>query len=162
MRRVRCGESMNRRFPLAEPHSSLVTYISYDMLGDDPPMISQTTSPLIIAQTRLRRTKIFPLRWKLLIITSLVAALFNAGGLRALAYWTEAGTTPAGVSNPAAVSYYAIFRVTIIPLVIIALACVFVYRHTARRRKLQAALTALFAIVLTLGALFAARMVLNF
>jgi hypothetical protein len=42
------------------------------------------------------------------------------------------------------------------------LACIFVYRHTARRRKLQAALTALFALVLTLAALSASPMFISF
>jgi hypothetical protein len=95
-------------------------------------------------------------RWKLLIITSLVAALVNAGGMRSLAYWMTGGATTERAVSPA----------VIIGLVIIALvttlACIFVYRHTARRRKLQAALTALFALVLTLAALFASRVSIGF
>jgi hypothetical protein len=91
-------------------------------------------------------------RWKLLIITSLVAALTNTGGMRALAYWMTGVTTP-----PTPAQTGALAGVIIIPLVFTTLACVFVYRHTARRRKLQAALTALFALVLTFAALFVAR-----
>jgi hypothetical protein len=127
------------------------------MLGGDPPLLSQTTSPNIITQTRLRRT-FFPLRWKLLIITSLVAALVNAGGMRAFAYWSEGGAT---TQSAAAVPPGTLFGLAIYALVT-TLACVFIYRHTARRRKLQAALTALFAVVLTLAALFASRLFLNF
>lgn len=126
------------------------------MLGGDPPLLSQTTSPNIIAQTRLRRTKFFPLRWKLLIITSLVAALFNAGGMRALAYWVSGSTTQRGMSSG------AMSGLIVIPLVVTTLACIFVYRHTARRRKLQAALTAIFALALTLAALFGSHLFINF
>lgn len=92
------------------------------------------------------------MRWKLLIITSLIAALVNAGGMRALAYWMAGSSTPSG-----ALALGALAPVALVPLVFITLACVFVYRHTARRRKLQAALTALFALVLTFAALFASR-----
>jgi hypothetical protein len=96
-------------------------------------------------------------RWKLLIITSLVAALVNAGGVCALAYWTTGSEMPPGASPRGAVA-----GVILIPLVFTTLACIFVYRHTARRRKLQAALTALFALVLTFASLFASRVFLNF
>jgi uncharacterized membrane protein len=87
-----------------------------------------------------------PVRWKLLIITSLVAALINAGGMRALVYWMKA--TPLS-EQPEVLS-----GLIIIPLVVTTLACIFVYRHTARRRKLQGALIALFALVMTVAALF--------
>jgi hypothetical protein len=97
-------------------------------------------------------------RWKLLIITSLVAALINAGGMRALAYWLTGGDglTPLDVPQ-----LRLIFAFTSIPLIVTTLACVFVYRHTARRRKMQAALVALFALVLTSAVIFASRMFLN-
>jgi hypothetical protein len=91
-------------------------------------------------------------RWKLLIITSLVAALSNAGGMRALAYWTGSATPPGASSPPGALAGFIL-----VPLACTTLACIFVYRHTARRRKLQAALTVLFALVSTFAALLAAR-----
>jgi Ca2+/Na+ antiporter len=96
-------------------------------------------------------------RWKLLIITSLVAALVNTGGMHALAYWTTGIVIAPGAPRPAVLA-----RVAVIPLVLITLACIFVYRHTARRRKLQATLTALFSLVLTCAALFVSWMFLNF
>jgi hypothetical protein len=83
-------------------------------------------------------------RWKLLIITSLVAALINTGGMRALAYWMVDNSECFPTPGPA-----AIFSVLAVPILFITLACIFVYRHTARRRKLQVALTALFALFLT-------------
>jgi hypothetical protein len=112
-------------------------------------------------QTSLRRRgwegHYCPVRWKLLIITSFVAALINAGGAQTLAYWMMGGATPLRAPTPGVVA-----GVTIIPLIFTTLACIFVYRHTARRRKLQAALTALFTLVLTFAALVASRMFLSF
>ena len=87
------------------------------------------------------------MRWKLLIITSLVAALLSAGGMHALIYWTTAYVTPLS-QQP-----YVIAGLFILPFVVATLASIFVYRHTARRRKLQATLTALLSIILTVGAL---------
>ena len=95
------------------------------------------------------------MRWKLLIITSLVAVLASAGGSLALAYWSNGLAGRLGVRDP------VFGGVVLVPLVLVTLASVFVYRHTARRRKLQAALTALLSIILTLAALFAAQMFLK-
>jgi hypothetical protein len=121
------------------------------MLGGAPPLLSKSTSPTV---SKFARDEGYfcPVRWKLLIITSIVAALLNAGGMRALAHWGLAFITPPGAMLPGLSA-----RGAVVPLLFTALACVFVYRHTARRRKLQAALTALFALVLTLAALFLAR-----
>ena len=91
------------------------------------------------------------MRWKLLIIASLAAALIGAGGVRLLVYWTD------GLTKPISAQPTLLAGSIIIPLVFAVLASVFVYRHTARRRKLQAALTALLSLVLTLAALFAAQ-----
>ena len=44
----------------------------------------------------------------------------------------------------------------LLPIATTAFASIFVYRHTARRRKLQAVLTAILAILLTLGFFIAA------
>jgi hypothetical protein len=94
------------------------------------------------------------LRWKLLIITSLVATLINTGGMYLVAYLMNA--------------YLTLLRGTIrmdagllfILLVVTTLASIFVYRHTAQRRKLQAVLTALFSIILTFAALLTIAQVL--
>lgn len=87
------------------------------------------------------------MRWKLLIITSSVAALLSVGGMHALAYWLMKPLT--NVSEHPALS-----ADLIIPLVGGTLASIFVYRHTARRRKLQATLTAVLSITLTIITLF--------
>jgi hypothetical protein len=121
-------------------------------------VLSQTTSPNIFSPTRFWKDNFCPVRWKLLMITSLVAALVNAGGMRALAYWM----TGSAASQAAPTGPHLLAFVSLIPLVFTALAAIFVYRHTARRRKLQAALTVIFTLVLTFAALFAARMFFRF
>ena len=85
------------------------------------------------------------MRWKILIITSLVAALISAGGMHALLYWMNASLSH--------LSEQPYLLTGIIPLAVATLAGFFVYRHTARRRKLQAALTALISIILTVAAI---------
>ncbi|HYO99237.1 MAG TPA: hypothetical protein VER76_03400 [Pyrinomonadaceae bacterium] len=88
------------------------------------------------------------MRWKLLIITSLIAALLNAGGVYLFAYLLNAYLTRlrGTIGMEAAL--------LLVPLVVSTLAGIFVYRHTARRRKLQATLTSLaslvFAVILLL------------
>ena len=83
------------------------------------------------------------MRWKLLIAASLLAAAASAGSFYAAWYYLLA---PWGSPWAAALSLLA-------PLGAITYAAVFVYRHTPRRRQLQAAATALLASILTLAAL---------
>jgi hypothetical protein len=87
------------------------------------------------------------LRWKLLIAASLLAAAAGAAALYAAWYFL---LVPRGGRQAplwaAAVSLLA-------PIGAIVYAAVFVYRHTPRRRQLQAAATALLASLLTLAAL---------
>jgi hypothetical protein len=88
------------------------------------------------------------LRWKLLIIASILAALIGAGTFFAVAYI---------ILDPARnlrVPIWLTAATLIVPLAATVYACIFVYRHTARRRTLQAILTALLALLLTLTALF--------
>ncbi|MDQ3907739.1 MAG: hypothetical protein M3268_05280 [Acidobacteriota bacterium] len=89
------------------------------------------------------------MRWKLLVITSLAAAVVGAGLCITLASFVFQTFLHPGppLWLPAAM--------LVLPLASITYAAVFVYRHTARRRKLQAALTALISLVLTSAALFA-------
>jgi hypothetical protein len=93
------------------------------------------------------------LRWKLLVITSLAAAVLGAGLFVALA------------SILSAYELRPPFRLGVatllLPLASITYATIFVYRHTARRRKLQASLTALLSLLLTACALFASDVVVR-
>ena len=86
------------------------------------------------------------MRWKLFIAASLLAAAVGAGVCYAAARYLlpAAGLDGSGWS-PALTLLF--------PAAAIAYASVFVYRHTARRRALQAAATALLASLLALAAL---------
>jgi purine-cytosine permease-like protein len=84
------------------------------------------------------------MRWKLLLIASLVATLVGAGAPLGIVF---------GLSGPAhqlVEPDIFILSTLLIPVAAIAGAGFFVYRHTARRRRLQAALTVLIATLLTL------------
>ncbi len=82
------------------------------------------------------------MRWKLLVIVSLVATIAGLGvslGLTLLALRTGVRFN---LAHPAVVAAELIMPVA-------ALAGgIFVYRHTARRRKLQAGLTAVLTLIL--------------
>jgi amino acid transporter len=88
-------------------------------------------------------------RWKLLIIASLAAVLAGAGGSAGLLYLLTGRAAPAGRAG------WLVLVALLLPLAAIAFATIFVYRHTARRRKLQAAATALASLALTLAAYLA-------
>ena len=86
------------------------------------------------------------MRWKLLIAASLAAAAAGAG-----ACWAaERFLLPGGFAGA---PVWAASLALLAPLGANTFAAVFVYRHTARRRALQAAATALLASLLTLAAL---------
>ena len=89
------------------------------------------------------------MRWRLLIAASTAAALVGAGGCLAAAHFLPGSARPVAPPGPAAAAAF------LIPLAAVAFASVFVYRHTARRRTLQAVMTALLALLLTLSALVA-------
>jgi hypothetical protein len=87
------------------------------------------------------------LRLKLLIAASLLAAAAGSGAFYAAWYFLLA---PWGGR---AAPLWATALSLLAPLGAITYAAVFVYRHTARRRQIQAAATALLASLLTLAAL---------
>lgn len=96
------------------------------------------------------------MRWKLLLIASALATLVSAGASLALSYGLL--DSPATLRNPSATA----LSILAVPLGVISTASVFVYRHTARRRPLQAAMTAMLSAALTLalitaGSLWLAR-----
>ena len=84
---------------------------------------------------------------KLLIVASLLAAVVGVGSCFAVAFFLLAPTK--NVAPP----MWAAAASLVVPLAATAYAAVFVYRHTSRRRVLQAAATALLALLLTLTAL---------
>jgi purine-cytosine permease-like protein len=93
------------------------------------------------------------MRWKLLLIASLLATLVGAGATLGIVIGVLG--SPAQYTAPD----MAVLGTLIIPVASITFASIFVYRHTARRRKLQAMATALLAIILTLTVFIISSMV---
>jgi hypothetical protein len=85
------------------------------------------------------------MRLKLVFIASIIGALTGAGTAVAIILAIFSSLNP--IASPG-ILLGAIF---LLPLTTCLLAAVFVYRHTARRRKLQAFLTAVLAISLSLA-----------
>src|SRR5688572_12685829 len=84
------------------------------------------------------------MRLKLVIIASLLAAVVGAGASIALVLGVLAVES---LSSPGLLATSTL----LLPIAAIVFASIFVYRHTAKRRKLQAFLTALLATLLTLS-----------
>jgi integral membrane sensor domain MASE1 len=86
------------------------------------------------------------LRLKLLIVVSLVAAVVGAGVCLAVRFV---------LLDPPRIQADGWLAVAsfVVPLVAISYAAFFLYRHTARRRGLQAASAALLTLILTLAVL---------
>ena len=84
------------------------------------------------------------MRLRLVIAASLLAAIVGAGSCIALVL---------GVFSVKALSSPGLLVAStlLLPILAIIFASIFVYRHTARRRRLQAFITALLATLLTLG-----------
>jgi len=86
------------------------------------------------------------MRWKLLILASLTAAIAGVS----LALVVILGFY--GSLRDLATHDLPFILTLAIPLVVIGFAGFFVYRHTARRRKLQTALAVLLTLFLTVAA----------
>lgn len=86
------------------------------------------------------------MRLRLVLAASLLAAIVGAGSCIALVLGVFSA---AAMSNPGLL----VTSTLLLPIAAIIFASIFVYRHTARRRRLQAFLTAILATVLTLGLL---------
>jgi hypothetical protein len=86
------------------------------------------------------------MRLKLLVAVSLLASVLGAGTCIAILAFVFSSSPQ--LSPPPSLLAAATF---LLPAATIIFGSVFVYRHTARRRKLQAILTALLATVLTLS-----------
>jgi uncharacterized membrane protein len=85
------------------------------------------------------------MRLKLVLIASLLAAVIGSGTAIAIMLWRFASLKP--VYTPDSL----ILSTLVLPIAAVVLASVFVYRHTARRRKTQALLTGILAAFLSLG-----------
>jgi cytochrome bd-type quinol oxidase subunit 2 len=83
------------------------------------------------------------MRWKLFVLASAVSALSG------FALWCAIALVLFGTARELARHNWIFFFSTLIPIIIAVLAGVFVYRHTARRRKTQAVLVAILSLALS-------------
>ena len=83
------------------------------------------------------------MRWKLLVIASFAAALISCG------LWSLLVISIFGTARALARNDLLLISTAIIPLGVAAYAGVFVYRHTARRRKTQAIVAVIMALLVT-------------
>ena len=90
------------------------------------------------------------MRWKLILLTSLAAAIIS------LALWSAFAIGVYGSARAMARSDAVLLCSLIIPLAVVAYGSIFIYRHTASRRKLQLVITIWLAVVLTVAAYLAA------
>jgi cytochrome bd-type quinol oxidase subunit 2 len=92
------------------------------------------------------------MRWKLLVIASFGTAIIACG------LWSALVIGLFGTARDFARNDWLLLSSAILPLAIAAYSGVFVYRHTARRRKTQAALTVILALLFTAGTYLAASL----
>src|SRR6266480_4732286 len=85
------------------------------------------------------------MRWKLLVLVSFVAALL------ALGLWSAVVIAVFGSARVLARTDWLLLCSLLIPLGVTTYSGVFVYRHTARRRKTQAAFSVLLTLFLSVG-----------
>ena len=90
------------------------------------------------------------MRWRLLVTTSFAAAVVACG------LWSTFAIALFGSASELARHDWFLLASATGPLVFIVYAGVFAYRHTARKRKTQAMLTAILALFLTVGFYLAA------
>ena len=97
------------------------------------------------------------MRWKLLLVTSVLAAACGAGACVGLGYLLGASPSRLFPAPPDLL----VAGLLVLPAAAVVFASIFVYRHTARRRSLQAMATALFSMTLTLALLYATAFFLS-
>ena len=85
------------------------------------------------------------MRLKLVFISAIVAAVLGAGSSIAIILSASSSLKP--ITAPG----LFVLATFLLPAGATLLATIFVYRHTARRRKLQAALTAIISLILTIA-----------
>ena len=93
------------------------------------------------------------MRWKLLVLVSLVAALLSLG------LWSAVTIAVFGSARALARRDWLLLCSLLIPLGVTAYAGVFVYRHTARRRRTQAVFSILLTLLLSAGTYLVASQV---
>ena|ERR1041385_697872 len=82
------------------------------------------------------------MRWKLLVLASVAAAVLGVG------LWSLFAITVFGTARELARHDLILLTSALLPLALIVYAGIFVYRHTARRRKTQAVITILVSLLI--------------
>jgi phosphoglycerol transferase MdoB-like AlkP superfamily enzyme len=85
------------------------------------------------------------MRLKLVFISALIAAIVGAGSAIAIILAVFSSLKPVTAPGLFVLSIY------LLPMGATLLATIFVYRHTAKRRRLQAALTTIISLLLTIA-----------
>ncbi|MFN2493194.1 MAG: hypothetical protein ABR501_09965 [Pyrinomonadaceae bacterium] len=85
------------------------------------------------------------MRLKLVLLCAVLAAIVGAGSSIAIIISVFSSLSP--ITSPGLL----VLSTFLLPILTVWLATLFVYRHTARRRKLQAALTAIIGLLLTIA-----------
>jgi hypothetical protein len=85
------------------------------------------------------------MRWKLLNLVSVIAALLG------VALWSAVTVATFGSARAMARNDWVLLASLIIPLGVTVFGALFVYRHTAHRRKSQAVIATLLTLLLTAG-----------
>ena len=85
------------------------------------------------------------MRLKLVLLCSVLAAIVGAGSSIAIIISVFSSLRP--ITSPGLL----VLSTFLLPVLTVWLATLFVYRHTARRRKIQAALTTIIALLLTIA-----------
>ena len=93
------------------------------------------------------------MRWKLLFAVSVV------GGLVGVTLWSALALGVFGSARVMAEEDWRLLASLIIPIVVAVFATLFVYRHTSKRRKLQALLTIGLVLIATTAWYFVASSV---
>jgi hypothetical protein len=112
--------------------------------------LSPTKEELFARQQQIM--ELARMRLKLVVIVSLLAAIVGAGSCIALVLGVFTVQT---LSSPGLL----VSATLLLPIAAIIFASIFVYRHTARRRRLQAFLTVVLATLLTLALFIVASIV---
>ncbi len=97
------------------------------------------------------------MRWKLLVLVSLIASLVGCGIAIAIIFFLSGSSDAAAPKNFDVIALAPL----IFPVAMIIVASFFVYRHTAKRRRLQAIATALLSAILMIAFFFVTMMVLR-
>jgi hypothetical protein len=110
------------------------------------------TKEELFARQQQQTKELDRMRLKLVVIASLLAAIVGAGSCIALVL---------GVFSVRALSSPGLLVTStlLLPIAAIIFSSIFVYRHTARRRRLQAFLTVVLATLLTLALFIVASIV---